>query len=198
MSSNEKNSISSDSNQSLLLRNKLQVGESCTDTRPTIASTSCSSDKCKVLFPGSFDPFTIGHASLVERALQLFGEIIIAVGYNEHKPGWLTPDERVRAIRALYNKESRVRVESYTGLTTDFAVAVGAKAILRGVRSLQDFEYELHMADINRQLTGIETICLFTLPEHAAISSSVVRELAHFDSDISPFLPNNYTPKFPN
>ncbi|MBQ7444242.1 MAG: pantetheine-phosphate adenylyltransferase [Bacteroidaceae bacterium] len=145
-----------------------------------------------VLFPGSFDPFTVGHASLVARALLLFDEVIVAVGHNESKPGWLNADARVRALRALYKDCARVRVESYSGLTTDFAIAAGAKAILRGVRSLQDFEYELHMADINRQLTGIDTVCLFTEPQHAAISSSVVRELAHLGRDISPFIPAGY------
>ena len=142
-----------------------------------------------VLFPGSFDPFTIGHASLVERALQLFDEVVIAIGVNERKPGWIPVDERVRAIHTLYNNNARVRVETYTGLTTDFAKAVGATAILRGVRSIQDFEYERQMADVNRRLTGIETVCLFAEPHLADISSSIVRELAHFGHDITPYLP---------
>lgn len=142
-----------------------------------------------ILFPGSFDPFTRGHASVVNRALGLFDEVIIAVGINEQKAGWITADERVRALRELYKRNTRVRVVSYSGLTTDFAAAVGAVAILRGVRSQKDFEYELQMADINRQLTGIETVCLFAEPHLAALSSSVVRELAHFGKDITPFLP---------
>ena len=142
-----------------------------------------------VLFPGSFDPFTIGHADLVKRALALFDEVVIAVGINEEKAGWMPADERLSTLRQLYNKEPRVRVESYTGLTTDFAQAIGATAILRGVRSVKDFEYEQQMADINRQLTGIETVILFARPELAAISSTLVRELAHFGKDITPFLP---------
>ena len=142
-----------------------------------------------VLFPGSFDPFTIGHYNLVERALRLFDEVIIAVGVNERKSGWIPVEERVQAIRTLYNNNACVRVETYTGLTTDFATAVGATAILRGVRSIQDFEYECQMADINRRLTGIETICLFADPALADISSSVVRELAHFGHDIAPYRP---------
>lgn len=145
-----------------------------------------------VLFPGSFDPFTRGHASLVERALALFDEVVIAVGVNEQKAGWIPADQRVNALRELYRRNARVRVESYRGLTTDFAAAVGACAILRGVRSIKDFEYEMQMADINRELTGIETVCLFAEPALAAISSSVVRELAHFGKDISPFLPDGY------
>ena len=142
-----------------------------------------------VLFPGSFDPFTIGHADLVKRALQLFDEVIIAVGVNDQKAGWIPADERVRTIKELYKDDSRVRVESYSGLTTDFAHSIGATAILRGVRTVKDFEYEQQMADINRRLTGIETVCLFADPQLAAISSSLVRELAHFGKDITPFLP---------
>jgi len=142
-----------------------------------------------ILFPGSFDPFTRGHASLVERALRLFDEVAIAVGINEQKLGWIPADERVRALTSLYKDEARVRIMSYTGLTTDFAASIGATAILRGIRSLKDYEYELQMADVNRQLSGIETVILFADPELAAISSSIVRELAHFGQDIQPFLP---------
>ena len=145
-----------------------------------------------IIFPGSFDPSTIGHFNLVERALTLFDEVIIAVGVNDQKSGWIPAVERVRALCELYKEESRVRVERYSGLTTDFAEAVGATAILRGVRSVKDFEYEQQMADINRRLTGIDTVCLFADPQLAAISSSVVRELAHFGKDIKPFLPEGY------
>ena len=145
-----------------------------------------------VLFPGSFDPFTLGHADLVERALHLFDEVVIAIGVNEQKPGWIPADERLRILQELYKMNARVRVESYTGLTIDFAKRIGATAILRGLRSVKDYEYELSMADVNRQLSGIETVILFANPELAAISSSVVRELAHFGHDIKPFLPEGY------
>ncbi len=142
-----------------------------------------------ILFPGSFDPFTIGHADLVERALQLFDEIIIAVGINEQKSGWIPVEQRVQALRDFYQGNAHVRVESYSGLTTDFASSVGASAILRGVRTVKDFEYEQQMADINRHLSGIDTVCLFASPQLAAISSSLIRELAHFGKDITPYLP---------
>ena len=147
----------------------------------------------KVLFPGSFDPFTIGHYNLVERALKLFDEVIIAVGVNEQKTGWIPAEKRMAALEILYKEQARVRVELYTGLTTDFAIAMGASAILRGIRTVKDYEYELQMADINRQLTGIETVCLFAAPELAAVSSSLVRELAHFGKDVTPFLPEDYS-----
>ncbi|MBR0432737.1 MAG: pantetheine-phosphate adenylyltransferase [Bacteroidaceae bacterium] len=145
-----------------------------------------------LLFPGSFDPFTRGHANLVERALALFGEVVIAVGINPQKPGWIPAEERLRALREYYKSDARVRVESYTGLTVDFAASIGARAILRGLRSVKDYEYELSMADVNRQLAAIETVILFADPELAAISSSVVRELAHFGKDITPFLPEGF------
>ena len=141
------------------------------------------------MFPGSFDPFTLGHADIVERALGLFDEVVIAVGCNEQKSGWMPVEERVAAIKKLYADEPRIRVESYSGLTVDFAKAKGISVIVRGVRTTADFEYEMQMADVNRQLTGIETILLPASPQFASLSSSVVRELAHFGHDISEFLP---------
>lgn len=143
----------------------------------------------KVIFPGSFDPFTIGHANLVERAVRLFDEVIIAVGYNEQKTGWLPVEERVRALREYYSAMPQVRVESYTGLTVDFAQSQGARFILRGVRSVKDYEYELGIADINARLADVETVVLLADPTISGISSSVVRELHHFGRDITPWLP---------
>ena len=145
--------------------------------------------KRKVLFPGSFDPFTLGHADVVKRALKMFDEVVIAVGYNEQKAGWMPIEERVASIRKLYTDEPRIKVESYSGLTADFAQEHGITAIVRGIRTTADFEYELQMADINRQLTGVETILLPASPQFASLSSSIVRELAHFGHDVSAFLP---------
>lgn len=141
------------------------------------------------LFPGSFDPFTLGHADIVKRALGIFDEIVIAVGYNENKTGWMPVEERVNTIRKIYADEPRVIVESYTGLTVDFAKERGITTIIRGVRTTADFEFEMQLADVNRQLTGIETILLPASPQFASLTSSVVRELAHFGRDISAFLP---------
>lgn len=141
------------------------------------------------LFPGSFDPFTKGHDDIVRRALGLFDEVVIAVGYNEQKKGWLSVEERVATIKKLFADEPRITVESYTGLTVDFARKCGAKAIIRGIRTTADFEYEVQMADVNRQLSGIETILLPASPQFASLSSTVCRELAHFHHDISEFLP---------
>lgn len=147
-----------------------------------------------ILFPGSFDPFTLGHADLVKRALRLFDQVVVAVGVNELKPGWIPVVQRVEALKDFYREEPRVHVDQYAGLTIDFAASIGATAILRGLRSVKDYEYELQMADVNRQLSGIETVILFADPELAAISSSVVRELAAFGHDISAFLPEGYMP----
>lgn len=154
----------------------------------TATSTSPSSDARIALFPGSFRPFTRGHADIVERGLALFDRVIIAVGVNAAKPaadGEATAD----AIRKLYADEPRVEVAVYSCLTIDFAAQCGARFLLRGVRSMKDFEYERDMADINHQLSGIESVILFSRPEYAAVSSSVVRELESYGHDITPFLP---------
>ena len=141
------------------------------------------------IFPGTFDPFTIGHNALVRRALQLVDELYIAIGINTEKRTMFSLEERTERIATLYKEEPRIHVVSYEGLTTDFAQSIGAQFIIRGVRNTIDFEYERNIADVNRMLTGIETLLLISEPEHAAISSSMVRELAHFGKDIKPFIP---------
>ena len=138
----------------------------------------------RALFAGSFNPFTIGHADIVKRGLELFDEVVIAIGDNLEKPS-SDIDERLTTIRNIYKDESRVRVEVYHSLTVDFAREVGASALLRGVRSVADFEYERQMADANRALAGIETVVLFTKPELSYISSSLVRDLKKHGADVS-------------
>ena len=142
----------------------------------------------KAIFPGSFAPFTRGHADIVERALALFDGVVVAVGVNAHKPA-ASVEAVLAPIRALYERSARVEVMAYSGLTTAFAAEVGASCIVRGVRSLKDYEYERDMADINRQLSGIETVILFSRPELGAVSSSMVRELASYGVNTSSFLP---------
>lgn len=143
------------------------------------------------IFVGTFDPFTIGHDSIVRRALPLFDQLVIGVGYNEHKQTMASIEERVEAIKSLYAQEPKISVEAYSDLTVDFASRVHAQYIIKGVRSVKDFEYEREQADVNRQLTGIETLLLFAEPHLASISSSVVRELKHFGKDVTSFLPKN-------
>lgn len=138
---------------------------------------------------GSFDPFTIGHDSVVRRAVKLFDRLVIGVGVNESKRYMLQAEERVEAIRRLYSGDERISVEQYSDLTVDFAHRMGAEFIVKGVRSVKDFEFERDQADINRRLTGIETVLLYAEPGMDCISSSVVRELTHFGRDCSMFLP---------
>jgi len=139
---------------------------------------------------GSFNPFTIGHDSIVRRALPLFDRLVIGVvGDQVHKPDMPSAEERIRAIQALYADEPRIEVKAYYGLAVDFARAEKARFIVKGVRSVKDFEYERDQADINRQLSGIETLLLYSEPQYSAISSSMVRELQHFGVDVSAYLP---------
>lgn len=149
-----------------------------------------SNDKKRIaLFPGTFDPFTIGHQSLVTRGLMLVDEIVISIGINDKKLTYFSLQKRLEAIQNLYKDNPRVQVRTYNKLTVDFAREVGAGFILRGIRTVNDFEYEKSIADVNRMLTGIETFILFTEPEHTHISSSIVRELLRYGKDISQFVP---------
>ena len=141
------------------------------------------------LFAGTFDPYTIGHHSIVARSLEMFDKIVVAVGRNAGKNNLLDTEERVERIKRLYANEPRVEVASYEGLTTDFAKEQGACCLLRGIRSVKDFEYERDLADLNRTISGIETVLLISEPQYAAISSSAVRELMSYGKDVSKFLP---------
>lgn len=146
---------------------------------------------CKrvAIFPGTFDPFTLGHYSVVCRALSMFDEVVIAVGVNAQKRPMFTTEERIAMLEELFANEPRVRVISYSGLTVDVARECGAQFMLRGVRSVIDFEYEKSIADVNREISGLETVMLFTEPMYAHISSSVVRELLSYGRDVVAFLP---------
>ena len=141
------------------------------------------------IFPGSFDPFTIGHYDIVMRSLTLFDEIIIAIGINHIKQPTFPIEERVAAIENAFAQEPRVRVCSYNTLTIELAAKHKATHIIRGVRSVQDFEYERSIADANKQLSGIETVLLYTNPTYAHISSSLVRDLYAYGHDISAYIP---------
>ena len=143
------------------------------------------------IFVGSFNPFTVGHDSIVTRALPLFDRLVIGVvGDQVHKPDMPTAEERIKAISELYEGEPRIEVKPYYGLAVDFAKQEGAHFIIKGVRSVKDFEYEREQADINRMLSGIETILLYSEPQYSSVSSSMVRELEHFGVDTTIFLPH--------
>ena len=140
-------------------------------------------------FPGSFDPFTLGHLSVVRRALSLFDKIVVAIGVNENKRSLYTPQQREAMLQRLFAEEPRVEVFVYERLTVDAAKKCGATAILRGVRSIADFEYEKNIADLNRDLSGIETVLLFTEPAYAHITSTAVRELIRYGQSVGRFVP---------
>lgn len=143
----------------------------------------------KAIFPGTFDPFTIGHYSVVKRALTFVDEVVIGIGINDKKHSYFPTEKREVMIRQLYKDEPRVSVKSYDCLTIDFVLQEKANLIIRGIRTVKDFEYEETIADINRKLAGVETILLFTEPELTSISSTAVRELLQFQKDVSQFLP---------
>lgn len=147
----------------------------------------------KALFPGSFDPFTVGHYDIVLRGLNLFDEIVIGIGRNSVKKETFPIRERLAAIQKIFVNEPRVSVEIYDCLTIDFAQQHDIHCIIRGIRCVEDFEYERNMAEANKQLGNLETILLYTRPEYAHISSTLVRDLYSYNKDISQFLPNKRT-----
>lgn len=142
------------------------------------------------IFAGSFDPFTKGHKNIIDRALAGVADMVyVVIGTNNTKRCMFTPEERAAAIKRTYGDDPRVAVRQWDGLITDLAKEVGADFLLRGVRSVKDFEYERDMAEVNRMLTGIDTVLLFSDPQYASVSSSVVRELLSFNKNVEQFLP---------
>ena len=140
------------------------------------------------VFTGTFDPFTIGHQNIVERALPLFDKLVIAVAVSQLKHTQKEISERLNNIQALYADNENIKVVAYSDLTVDMAKREGANFIVRGVRSVKDFEYEREQAEINRRLSGIETVLLFSDPSLSSISSTLVRELQFFGKDASEFI----------
>lgn len=142
------------------------------------------------VYPGSFDPMTVGHLDVAERACQLFDRVIVAVLHNPAKQGCFTVEERVELIRKACAHLPKVSVDSFDGLLVDYMRKTGACCVVRGLRAVSDFESEQIMAQVNAQLLhGMETVFMMTKPEHSCISSSVVREVAGFGGDAGPYLP---------
>lgn len=139
------------------------------------------------IFPGSFDPMTIGHMSVLKRSLEIFDEVVVVVGINASKHTAEAIESRIADVKHRVKHLSNVKVIGWTGLTIDAAKEVGARHIVRGIRSIADFEYELAMADINRKISNIETIFMPTLPEQSMISASVIRELKSYGYDTTEF-----------
>ena len=147
--------------------------------------------KKTAIFPGSFDPFTIGHESVITRALPLFDVIIVAIGTNTSKKAYYSIKQRMQMIREVFRDNSQIKVLSYTGLTVDFCRKSGAQYLLRGLRTAADFEYERAIAQINKAMyPDLESVFLLTLPEHTPVNSTIVRDIIRHGGDASQFLPD--------
>ena len=143
------------------------------------------------VFPGSFDPFTVGHEAVVLRSLKIFDEIIIAIGANESKKGsFFSLETRMKMINKVFEGEPRVKVDHYDGLTVDFCKAKGAGFLLRGLRTSADFEYERAIAQVNKAMAPeLESVFLLTAPEHTPINSTIVKDILRHGGDASMFVP---------
>ena len=142
------------------------------------------------VFPGTFDPFTVGHEAIVQRALPLFDRIIVAVGMNITKKTLFSVEQRVSMINDVFSSEGKVEVMSFEGLTVDFCTKIGAKYLLRGLRTAADFEYERAIGQVNKAMKpDIESVFLLTSPEHTPVNSTIVREILVNGGDASKFIP---------
>ncbi|MFP4556333.1 MAG: pantetheine-phosphate adenylyltransferase [Bacteroidales bacterium] len=142
------------------------------------------------VFPGTFDPFTVGHEAIVKRALNLFDKVIVAVGKNQSKSALFSIASRLEMVSELFNDEARIDVVSYEGLTVDFCQKVGARFLLRGLRTAADFEYERAIGQVNKAMnSNIETVFLLTAPEHTPVNSTIVRDILVNNGDATKFLP---------
>jgi pantetheine-phosphate adenylyltransferase len=144
----------------------------------------------RAVCPGSFDPVTHGHLDVIGRAATLFDEVVVGVGVNPSKSRLFTPDERLDMLRRSCADWSNVRVAGFSGLLTDFCRAEGIAAIVKGLRAVSDFDYELQMAQMNASLTDVETVFMPTSPEWSFLASSLVKEIAQFGGDVSGLVPD--------
>ena len=150
----------------------------------------------KAIFPGSFDPFTKGHESVIYKALPLFHEVIIGIGINSSKQYYFSLEQRMKYISKIFENEPKITVKAYTGLTIDFCKTEQANYIIRGLRNAADFDFECNIAQMNHaMLNEVESIFLVTDPEHSAISSTVVREIIRNGGDARAFLPQGILPE---
>ena len=143
----------------------------------------------RAVCPGSFDPVTHGHLDVIGRAARLFDEVVVAVGVNPSKSRLFSPEERLDMLRRACGEWDNVRVAGFTGLLTDFCAAEGVQAIVKGLRAVSDFDYELQMAQMNASLTDVETVFMPTSPEWSFLASSLVKEVARFGGDVSDLVP---------
>jgi pantetheine-phosphate adenylyltransferase len=142
------------------------------------------------LFPGTFDPITLGHVDVVRRALPLFDKIVVGIGLNSTKQPMFPVEQRLAWINDIFRNDEQVSAQSYEGLTSNFCQEIGAQFILRGIRYVSDFEYEKGIADMNRMLSkNIETIFLTSSPEYSTVSSTLVRDVIRYNGDVRQFIP---------
>ena len=142
------------------------------------------------LFPGSFDPVTIAHVDILKRSLSLFDKVIVGIGLNSNKPSFLDPETRKKMLEAVFLNEPKVEVITYEGLTVDFCKAIGAKYMIRGIRTVSDFEYEKAIAQMNNALVPeIESIFIVSKPGYSSISSTIVRDILRNNGDVNQFIP---------
>jgi pantetheine-phosphate adenylyltransferase len=142
------------------------------------------------LFPGSFDPITIAHVDILKRSMPLFDKIVVGIGLNSSKQSFLSADKREEIVRSVFQDAPQVEIQTYEGLTVDFCRKVKATYMVRGIRSVADFEYERAIAQINQtMMPEVETIFILSKPEYSAISSTIVRDILRNGGDVSPFLP---------
>jgi pantetheine-phosphate adenylyltransferase len=144
----------------------------------------------RAVCPGSFDPITFGHIDIIERASEQFDEVVVAVLANRTKASLFTVEERMEMIRQTTTQFKNVKVDSWHGLLVDYCKANAIQAIVKGLRAVTDFDYELQMAQVNLQGSGVETMFMATAPAHSFLSSSIVKELAHFGGDVSSMVPS--------
>lgn len=144
----------------------------------------------RAIFPGSFDPITMGHVDIIRRSLPLFDELIIAIGVNSTKKYMFSLEQRKAFIETTFAQEAKIKVDTYEGLTVDYCNTIDAKFIIRGLRNPADFEFEKTITQVNRRLSEIETVFLLTSAENSFISSSIVREVIHFGGDYSSMVPD--------
>ena len=143
----------------------------------------------RAVCPGSFDPITYGHLDIIERASAQFDEVIVAVGNNRSKEGYFTVEERMQMIAETTAKFGNVKVDSWKGLLGDYCKANQIDVIIKGLRAMSDFDYELQMAQVNLQGSGVESMFMATSPAHSFLSSSLIKELAHYNGDVSSMVP---------
>ena len=143
----------------------------------------------RVVCPGSFDPITYGHLDIVERASSIFAEVVIAVMVNKTKQTLFTVEERIEMTKEVTSKFPNVKVDSWSGLLVDYCKTNNISIIVKGLRAVTDFDYELQMSQINLQLQGVETLFLSTAPAHSFLSSSLVKEIASHGGDVSSYIP---------